>query len=76
MYKEVRRVLVCFLNESFSKFVPYYYIETYIKEYYYKRPSMFKLVQLFNTENYITMSNLGKFIFNSMKLRTSFTITC
>ena len=47
-----------------------------IKEYYYKRPSMFKLVQLFNTENYITVSNLGKFIFNSMKLRNSFTITC
>ena len=48
----------------------------YIKEYYYKSPSMFKIVQLFNTENYITMSNLGKFIFNSMKLRSSYTITC
>ena len=46
----------------------------YIKEYYYKRPSMFKLVQLFNAESYITMSNLGKFIFNSMKLRSSYTI--
>ena len=33
----------------------------YIKDYYYKRPSMFKLVQLF--------------IFNSMKRRSSDTIT-
>ena len=37
---------------------------------------MFKLVQLFNTENYITMSNLGQFIITSMKLKSSYTITC
>ena len=65
---EYHFILVCPVYANFRR--------KYIKEYYYKRPSMFKLVQLFNTENYITMSNLGKFIFNSMKLRNSFTITC
>ena len=35
---------------------------------------MFKLVQLFNAESHITMFNFGKFIFNSMKLR-SYTTT-
>ena len=65
---EYHFILVCPVYANFRR--------KYIKEYYYKRPSMFKLVQLFNTENYITMSNLGKFIFNSMKLRSSFTITC
>ena len=41
----------------------------------YKIPSMFKLVQLFKTESYIPMFNLGKFNFNSMKLRSSYTNT-
>ena len=41
----------------------------FIKEYYYKRPSMFKLIQLFNTENFKDLCNLGKFIYNSFILR-------
>ena len=59
---EYHFILVCPVYANFRR--------KYIKEYYYKRPSMF------NTENYITMSNLGKFIFNSMKLRSTYTISC
>ena len=36
---------------------------------------MFKLVPLFKAESYVTMFNFGKFIFNSMKLRSSYTLT-
>ena len=45
---------------------------TYIKENNCKKLSMFKLVEMFNAEIYITMFNSEKFIFNSMKLRKFF----
>ena len=51
------------------------FVRKYIKEYYYKKPIMFKLVPLFKAESYVTMFNFGKFIFNSMKLRSSYTLT-
>ena len=53
---EYHFILVCPVYANFCR--------KYIKEYYCKRPSMFKLFKLFNTENYITMSNLdGKVYF-------------
>ena len=44
-------ILVCPVYANFRR--------KFIKEYYYKRPSRFKLVQLFNAESYITMFNSG-----------------
>jgi hypothetical protein len=41
----------------------------YIKPYYYKKPSVFKLIQLFNAENLKTMYNLGKYLSLATKLR-------
>jgi hypothetical protein len=35
----------------------------FIKVCYHKRPSMFKLIQLFNTENFRDLCHLGKFIY-------------
>ena len=49
----------------------------YIEEYIIVRDH--RCLNCFNcyeAESFITMSNLGKFIFNSMKLRSSYTITC
>ena len=41
----------------------------YIKPYYYRRPSVFKLVQLLSVSNVKDLCNLGKFLYNSDKLR-------
>ena len=48
-------------NYHFILFCPVYanFRRKYIKEYYCKRPSRFKLVKLFNAESYITMFNSG-----------------
>lgn len=40
-----------------------------MKEHYYKEHSMFKLIQLFNTENVYDLCNLGKSISKSILLR-------
>ena len=40
--------------------------------YYRTRPSVFKLAQLLSTENVKEISNLGKFLINSYKLREIF----
>jgi hypothetical protein len=37
--------------------------------YYYKKPSVFKLIQLFNSENLKAMYNLGKYLSLATKLR-------
>ena len=39
----------------------------YIKPYYYKRPSSFKLIQLLSTENVKDICNLCKFLFHAFK---------
>ena len=41
--------------------------------YYRTRPSVFKLAQLLCTENVKEISNLGKFLINSYKLRENLT---
>ena len=47
----------------------------YIKQYYWKRPSMFKLVQLFNTENRKALNGLAKFVYQAFNLRSELTRT-
>jgi hypothetical protein len=41
----------------------------FIKPYYYKNPSVFKIIQLFNSENLKVMYNLGKYLSLATKLR-------
>ena len=47
----------------------------YIKQYYWKRPSMFKLVQLFNTENRKALNGLAKYVYQAFNLRSELTRT-
>lgn len=58
---EFHFLLVCPLYDIFRK--------KYIKPYFWRRPSTFKLVQLLSSENVKIMINLGKCINNSLKLR-------
>ena len=51
-----------------------YYIdlrEKYIKVYYYKNPSMYKLVQLLSVTNQKELSNLGKYLKAANKRRSA-----
>ena len=41
----------------------------YIKPYYYRRASVFKLVQLLSVQNVKELCNLGTFLYTSDKLR-------
>ena len=43
----------------------------YIKHYYWRRPSVFKLVQLLSVNNVKELCSLGKFIRDAFKLRSS-----
>ena len=40
-----------------------------IKPYYWKKPSVYKLLQLFNTNNIKELYNLGKYVYRAFKLR-------
>ena len=40
-----------------------------IKPYYWRKPSVFKLLQLFNITNVKQLYNLGKYICRALKLR-------
>lgn len=41
----------------------------YIKEYYWKYPSVYKLVQLFTIQNTTQLCNLGKYLVNASRIR-------
>ena len=41
-----------------------------IKAYYWKKPSMYKFIQLMSTNNLTELRNLGKYIFRALKLRS------
>ena len=41
----------------------------YIKKYYFRRPSAFKLIQLLSVQNLKELRNLGKFLFLAEKIR-------
>lgn len=58
---EFHFILICPIYEGYRK--------KYIKPYYWKKPSMCKLLQLFNVENVKELCNLGKFIHFGLKLR-------
>ena len=47
----------------------------YIKQYYWKRPSMFELVHLFNTENRKALNGLAKYVYQAFNLRNEVTRT-
>lgn len=58
---EFQFILICPIYEGYRK--------KYIKPYYWKKPSMCKLLQLFHVENVKELCNLGKFIHFSLKIR-------
>jgi len=41
----------------------------FIKSYYWKKPSVYKMLQLLSVTNTNELCNLGKYIFNVTKLR-------
>ena len=41
----------------------------FIKRYYWRNPSMFKLIQLFSVQNKKSLCNLGKFIQKALHMR-------
>ena len=59
---EMHFVLKCPMYQGFRSY--------FIKPYYWKKPSMFKYVQLMSSCNMKELCNLGKFIFRAMKLRS------
>ncbi|MCG8049040.1 MAG: hypothetical protein N0E48_26130, partial [Candidatus Thiodiazotropha endolucinida] len=73
-----RKCVYCNLNDiedelHFILICPQYtdIRQLFIKKYYYTRPNMFKLVQLFNNENMTHLKNLAKYIIQALKHRNS-----
>lgn len=67
--RENRKCNVCDLNDIEDEFhfvlkCPYYFElrKKYIKTYYYKNPSVFKLIQLLSVQNVSELGNLGKYL--------------
>ena len=46
-------------------------LREYIKTYYCRRPSVFKMIQLLSTKNLKELRNLGKYIESALKRRNS-----
>lgn len=42
----------------------------YLSKYYWQRPSMFKFVDLINSNNKTYIKNLGTFVYHAFKLRS------
>lgn len=59
---EMHFVLKCPVYQGFRSY--------FIKPYYWKKPSMFKFIQLMSSCNIKELLHLGKFIFRAMKLRS------
>lgn len=73
------RVCFCKSNEiedvfHFVLICPYYLSirKQYIKQYYWVRPSVFKLVQLFSIQNSKQLRNLAKYLLEAELLRKSY----
>ena len=60
---EFHFILVCFHYQNLRV--------KFLKKYYYVRPSVYKLIQLFSTQNVKELCNLGKFIKNALAIRKS-----
>ena len=43
----------------------------YISTYYYRSPSMYKFIELFTTNNIITLKKLGLFLIKSVERRNA-----
>ena len=61
MEDEMHFILVCPLYLNLRKEL--------INPYYWRKPSTYKLLQLFNSTNVKDLCNLGKYIFRALKLR-------
>ena len=50
---------------------PFYSLlrKQYIKAYYYKKPSVFKMIQFFSVQNVTELCNLGKYLHLATKKR-------
>ena len=76
--RENRLCTLCNLNDIEDEFhfilkCPFYsnLRHTYIKPYYYRNPSVFKLVQLMSVQNVRELRNLGKYLLLACKLKNS-----
>jgi hypothetical protein len=60
---EYHFILVCKKYDNIRKI--------YIKQYYWRRPSSFKLVQLLSVHNVKELNNLDKFLCLAVKIRNN-----
>ena len=64
-YKDVEDeyhfIFICPVYEKLRKL--------YINKYYYEKPSMYKLLQLFSNTNASVICNFGKFLYKASKLK-------
>ena len=74
--RENRKCTLCDLNDIEDEFhfvlkCPFYSLlrKQYIKEYYYKKPSVFKMIQLFSVQNVTELCNLGRYLHLATKKR-------
>lgn len=59
-------------DEFYFIFICFFYIELwkkYIKSFYYKKLSVFKLVKFLSVNNIKELNNLGKYLFSVFKMR-------
>ena len=47
---------------------------TYIKKYYFRRPSLYTCVELFKSTNKPTVKNLSKYVYEAFKFRLTNTV--
>ena len=47
---------------------------TYIKKYFFHRPSVYKFVELFKSTNKSTVKNLSKYVYEAFKFRLTNTV--
>ena len=48
-----------------------YLRKLYIKQYFWKRPSVYKLIQLFSSENVKELNGLGLYLHKAEKMRNN-----
>ena len=72
-----RTCMFCNLNDLDDEFhfilkCPHFFTlrKKYIKEFYYKKPSVFKLIKLLSVNNVSELCNLGKFLYLACKKRS------
>jgi len=47
---------------------------TYIKEYYFRRPSVYKFIELFKSTNKYTVNYLSKYVYEAFTFRLTNTV--